>query len=63
MHFSKSLQGSKQLCNNKSETTMRPVSIESTLLLFLPISNFLGKDFIIDLRHILSMRMLIILCS
>ena len=35
MHFSKSLQGSK------CAITMRPVSIESTLLLFLLIHNFL----------------------
>ena len=34
--FSKSLQGSK------GAITMRPVSIESTLLLFLLIQNFLG---------------------
>ena len=36
MHFSKSLWGSKLAI------TMRPVSIESTLLLFLLIQNFLG---------------------
>ena len=36
MHFSKSLEGSK------SAITMRPVSIETTLLLFLLIQNFLG---------------------
>ena len=35
MDFSKSLQGSK------SAITMRPVSIESNLLLFLLIQNFL----------------------
>ena len=36
MDFSISLQG------NKSAITMRPGSIESTLLLFLLIKNFLG---------------------
>ena len=36
MHFSKSLEGSK------SAITMRPVSIQTTLLLFLLIQNFLG---------------------
>ena len=38
MHFSKSLQGSKLT------VTMRPVSIELTLLLFLLIKNFLFKN-------------------
>ena len=37
MYFSKSLQGIK------SAITMRPVSIESTLLLFLLTENFLVK--------------------
>ena len=37
MRFSKSLQGSK------CAITMRPISIESTLLLFLLIQNFLGE--------------------
>ena len=37
MHFSKSLQESK------SVLTMRPVSKELTLLLFLLIKHFLGK--------------------
>ena len=38
MHFSKLLEG------RKSAITMRPVSIESTLLLFLLIQNFLGNN-------------------
>ena len=38
MHFSKSLQGSKLT------VTMRPVSIELTLLLFFLIKNFLFKN-------------------
>ena len=38
MHFSKSFQGSKLT------VTMRPVSIELTLLLFFLIKNFLFKN-------------------
>ena len=40
MHFSKPLQGSKLAI------TMRPVSIELTLLLFFLIKNFLGYSLI-----------------
>ena len=44
MHFSKSLKG------NKWAKTMRPVSIEPTLLLFLHIHNFLGYKNWLGLR-------------
>ena len=40
MHFSKSPHGSK------SAITMRPASVELTLMLFLFIKNFLGLKYI-----------------
>ena len=47
MHFSKSLQGSKWA------TTMRPISIESTLFLFLLIHNFLLIGYVTALHLVL----------
>ena len=57
MYFSKLFQGSK------STITIRPVSIESTLLLFLLISNFLGnpnlsKSLIVLFKFFINQRYL-----